>query len=346
MRNIWQRSAAKRATIVGLSIGLALALGGCALLGGAQSAEGEDADAILVLPTATPLALAPTLPVETPIPPTPTPTPTEEPTPTSQAPTPLPEPTRIGATTATPGGDEAGGSQASGAPGISIRPQLGEPGDIVMVDGSGFKPGVPVTLHWAAPDGETGPVYYEIETDERGNFQVGLIVLPADRWPGGPPAERDVLQLRALAEELAGHYYYADFTHIPRVGQTTLVLTYTNAKYGYEVTVPNGWEWDWQGDDPVNVRFESGSGSGSGFVRVLSGTDVTAIIQRVMGEEFPGEGYTTGNMTTGSYPGTQVTANNGRVVQFIPSGGRTYALSFTNDNGQFSLAIAGSFKLK
>ena len=215
-----------------------------------------------------------------------------------------------------------------------------------MVYGDGFKASVPVTLHWAEPDGETGPVYYEVETDDKGSFEVGLIVPPADRWPGGPPEERDILQLRAMAEELGpGNYYYADFTYIQRVGQTALVLTYANDDYGYTVSVPNGWKWSWEGEDTSDVRFESPTGTGGGFIRVLNEADVQAAIQTVMAEEFPGQGYTTGNMTAGAYPGTQVTADNERVVQFIPASGRVYALSFANENGQFALSIAGSFRL-
>src|SRR5690606_35056207 len=62
--------------------------------------------------------------------------------------------------------------------------------------------------------------------------------------------------------------------------------------------------------------------------------------------EFPGQGYTTGLLGAGAYPGTQATTDSGRTVQFIPSGGRTYVLSFVADNGQPMWSVIGTFALR
>jgi len=147
-----------------------LILSGCSLLGGGQGADAtEEAAQVAAGPTATatPLALAPTLAVGTP-----TDIPTVEggegdTTGESGAggPTPLPEPTQIGAPTATPedGGGDSGTDSGdapvvntgNSGPGITISPQLGEPLDVIVVNGSGFEPNEKVTFHSGAPNVNT-----------------------------------------------------------------------------------------------------------------------------------------------------------------------------------------------
>jgi hypothetical protein len=352
----------KQAFLLSLAIVAALALGACSVLGlgGGDGTPSADAGAGAALPTGTPLALAPTLPSGTA---TPAPTeeasltPTEEPTaeePTASAtgggPTPLPEPTQIGATEAA---EEEGEEQPtvqgpnvsrSAQPGIQIQPQLGEPEDIIMVYGDGFEPEETVRLHWAAPGGDPGPVYYALDADEQGSFEVGLIVLPADRWPGGPPSEGDEIELQAHTDSLGENYYWARFKVLPRITSASLVLDYVNEDYGYGITVPNGWTWTWSGEDTSDVRFKSPQGAGAGFILVEEG-EVNAVLPAVMAAEFPGQTYTTGDISAGAYPGTQATLDGGRIVQFIPSGGRVYVLSFVNDSGQPALDIFGQFEL-
>jgi hypothetical protein len=350
-----------------LLIILVFVLVGCGALGGddaTQAADEGSAAGAAPTATSTPLALAPTLAGDT----APTPTqavdepengdgegesPAEEP---SGGPTPLPEPTQIGAPTATPEDseeEEAEGeateapvvNTGSTGPGITIAPQLGEPLDVVVVNGSGFEPNEEVTFHWGKPNGKTGPEYWSMETDDNGNFQVGLKVLPADRWPGGPPEERDLLQLRVFAESLGEDYYFANFTYIPRVNSiTSLVQTYTNDEYGYSISIPNLWTWSWVEDDTTDVRFDSPN-AGTGFVRVEAGTNVSGLISTVMAQEFSGQNYTTRSISAGKYPGTEALLDSGRVVQFIPSDGQTYILSFINDNGKYDTNIHGSFTL-
>lgn len=332
----------------------ALILSGCnlfnALAGQPIAAEASPTPETGNPPPGTPFTLAPTLeqgPVLG------TPTPTSE---GGSAPTPLPEPTQIlPATPASEGGEApAGGGEttpvvptpAASGPGISLSPAVGEPGDVVIVTGSGFEPNTTVTLHWGAPDGPPGPVYWEVETDENGEFSVGLIVPPAEQWPRNPPQERDLFQLRAYSESLGDFYYWANFTYLERFNPvTSLVLTYTSEDYGYSIDVPNGWTWDWEEDATDNVRFAAPSGTAKGFIRVIETSDVNAAIQSVMAAEAPGQSYTTTQATLGAYPGTEVTAGNGLVVWFIPQGGRVYAISFTDDNGQFYTLIASSFRL-
>lgn len=336
-------------------------LSGCGLVGGADTAEpaATSEAAELTGPTSTPVTLAPTLgaqPTATATPqatvtpmPTAVPTDTEEPeeTTTGGTPTPLPGPTRIGTQEDEEGEETPSATRGSTQPGISISPQLGEPGDVTKVDGDGFEPGETVSLYWVAPGSSTatGTPYYELDADDEGSFTVDLIVLPAERWPGGPPQDGDEIQLQAVAPSLDGGYYYANFKKLTHEANTALALTYESEDYGYQIQVLNGWEWDWQNDDTSNVRFSSASGSGSGFVRVENGTNVDALIPTVMGEEFPGQTYTTGLLGAGSYPGTQATLENGRTVQFIPSGGQTYVLSFVSDSGQPLWNVIGSFTL-
>lgn len=305
------------------------------------------------LPTAAPPTEAPptATPSPTLIPPTPSPTPTETPIPVTEVPTPddviidelTPAATdddEAAGETATPGDDDA-------APGgISITPQLGEPEDIIIVRGEGFEPGAAVTLHWAEVDGPTGPEYYALEAGEDGRFEVGLIVPPAEDWPGGAPEPEDNIQLRALADELADGFYFANFKYSPRTNNGGLALVYTNEPFGYALTVPDGWEWSWASDDASNVRFESPEGQGRGFSRVVESADLETVIAQVMAEEFPDAAYEAGQMSVGAYPGTQVTLADGRVVQFIPDSGRVYAISFVNDAGSPALNVLDTFELR
>jgi hypothetical protein len=337
---------------VGLGVVL-LALSGCNLLrlaGGEEPTVEETpaADAEDAQPEATALTLAPTLPAggegEA----------ASEAAPEESggdlAPTPLPEPTQI--TPAASEGGEEGESEKPKIPspgeiaGISINPQLGEPGDIITVDGSGFAPSEKVTLHWAASGGETGPVYVEVEADSNGNFNVGLIIPPGDQWPGGPPKDLDILQLRARSESLGDFYYWANFRYLERFDPiTSLVQTFTNTDYGYAIDLPNAWTWKWEDDETFDVRFTSPSGIGKGFIRIANTTKASEAINAIMPLEAPGETYTTEEIGAGSYPGTQVKASNGLVVWFIPSSVRTYAISFMDDAGNFYEIIAASFRL-
>ncbi len=349
----------KQALLLSLAIITALALGACSALGlgGGDGTPSADAGAGSAAPTQTPLALAPTLPSGTATPsatPEASLTPTEEPTASETAeatvtgggPTPLPEPTQIGAEE----GEEQHTVQGpnvsrSAQPGIQIQPQLGEPEDIIMVYGDGFEPEETVRLHWAAPGSDDpGPVYYELGADEQGSFEVGLIVLPADRWPGGPPSEGDEIELQARTDSLGESYYWARFKVLPRVTSASLVLDYVNDDYGYGITVPNGWTWTWSGEDTSDVRFKAPEGAGAGFILVEEG-DVDDVLPAVMAAEFPGQTYTTGSISAGAYPGTQATLDGGRIVQFIPSSGRVYVLSFVGGSGQPALDIFGQFEL-
>lgn len=285
-------------------------------------------------------------PTETPQP-TPTPLPpSPEATPTRSTPTPLPEPTRIGSTQ--PAGEDEATTTPSGVAGISIEPNLGRPGEVITVSGDGFEPGEAVGLHWAGLDGESAPAFEEVEADEDGSFTQRVTVPPAADWPGGPAQEGDEIQIRATSATLGeGNFYYANFRYLTPFGVADApALPYENAEHGYRLEVPDGWTWSWVTGDTSDVRFTSTSGSGSGFVRVESGADVEALIPVIMAEEFPGESYETGLLGAGSYPGTQATTDGGRTVQFIPSGGRTYVLSFAGDNGQPLWSVIGSFALQ
>ncbi len=344
-------------------LGLLLALSGCTL----TAALGDDnaAPAATFTPTVnfapTAATLAPTLGPGVPtIPPTLAP-PTLTASPTGgSGPTPLPAPTQISVVSptptaiqgtpdpnATPAAPAPAPSTGGSGPGISMDPQLGEPLDVVVVSGSGFAPNEEVTLHWGKPEGKTGPEYWSLETDGEGKFSVGLIVPPADQWPGGSPQEGDYLQLRAFSESLEDFYYWANFRYIRRFNPvTSLPLTLSNTDWDYEIDVPNGWTWTWEEDKTENVRFAAGGGgAGRGFVRVIETTDVNAAISAVMSAE----GLTaasTRQATLGNFPGTEVTTTNGRIVWFIPARSRVYALSFTDENGQFYTLVASSLRIK
>ena len=166
---------------------------------------GCDALGISASPTLAPtVTTAPTQPpTNTPEPtPTPEPTATEAPTATAtrQPPTPLPTPTR----TAEDEGETTATRQPSGSvtPGISISPQLGEPGDTVTVRGDGFEPNEIVGLHWSSLEGPTGAAVQEVEADDEGSFTANVLVPAASQWPGGAAQELDELQLRAPSEAL------------------------------------------------------------------------------------------------------------------------------------------------
>jgi hypothetical protein len=340
--------------VMGLII-VALALSGCNLINLARdesAGDGTPPEETESVAQVTPLTLAPTLAQATVggtlAPPTLTPSP--DGAGGDLAPTPLPPPTQIAAPTPEGGEEGAGGAesaQTGGGPGISINPQLGEPGEIIIVQGSGFGAEEEVTLHWATPDGKTGPAYVNVDTDANGTFQVGLIVPPGDQWPGGKPKEMDYIQLRAKSESLGDFYYWANFRYVKRFNPvTSLVQTYTNKDYGYEIDLPNAWTWSWVEDDTSDVRFVSPKSIGKGFIRIATTTNVTSAIKTIMPLEAAGQTYTTDDISAGSYPGTQVTASNGLVVWFIPANGRTYVISFMDDEGRFYELIAVSFRLK
>lgn len=260
----------------------------------------------------------------------------------------MPEPTEIAAATATPEGSSTARPAGGSEPNMVISPQLGEPRDTVLVTVSNYPPSSALEFYWEPecrwPQGEP---YYEDEVDEQGKLEIGLIVLPAARWPDAPPEEGDSIWLIAQSDVGGGLFRCAEFVYLARYNAgTTLVLTYTNTDYGYSIKVPNAWEWSWVGDDTSDVRFKSPSGAGKGFVRVISGMDVNAILPGVMAAEFPGRNYTTGDVTVGSYSGTQATTDNGTIVLFIPHNGRTYALSFVGDSGQPTSTIMASFRLQ
>lgn len=343
---------------------LMLALSGCTLINLAGGEEGEQpAEEAAVepgQPTAT-LQLAPTLPAGTVepgamSPPTLTPGPEGEQAADAAAaeggPTAMPAPTEI-----QPEGEAAAEGETEDAPvnpeliipvgpGVSIDPQLGEPGELIMVKGDGFEPNEDVFLYWTARNGTIGDEpYFEITTDENGSFSVGLYVPGADKWPNNPPKEGDQFQLRAYTDNLGDYYYWADFMYVERFDQnTSLVLNYYSDKYPYEVDLLNLWNWD--DEEEENVRFTSGSGIGKGFIRVIEGASMSSTIKAVMAAEAPGQTYTTEGKTLGAYQGTEAVASNGLTVWFIPGNNRIYAISFTDDAGNFSLLIASSFRLK
>ncbi|MBN1312373.1 MAG: hypothetical protein JXB30_13225 [Anaerolineae bacterium] len=334
----------KKLSLIMLGIGVMMALAGCNFPGAPTGTEGGPPEVAEEgnLPTPTVYQLAPTLPATTPIPTAGPVTPTPA---TELAPTPLPAPTQIVPSTMEP---ETTGTPAQEGPVLTMNPAVGEPGDIVIIDGSGFPAGVHVTFHWGAVGGPPGPVYWELDADENGMFSEGLIVPPANKWPGGSPKERDLFQLQARWEEKVEgmqvtFYRFANFTYIKRFNpETSLVLTCENLTYGYKIDVPNGWTWDDSEDD--NFRFSAPSGNAKGFVRVLEGTDVNVAIQTVMAEEAPGQTFSSAAAAIGAHNGTKVTAANGLIVWFIASNGRIYALSFTKDDGQFYEIIAASFR--
>lgn len=194
--------------------------------------------------------------------------------------------------------------------------------------------------------GPHGPVYWEIDADANGAFIIDLRVPPAEKWPGGSAKDRDLFQLQARwVVDKAENYVFYNFTYVKRFSpETSLVLTYSSKTYGYKLDVPNNWKWD--DADAANVRFNAPTGNAKGFVRTLASTDVDAAIQTVMAAEAPGQTFASTSATLGAYSGTQVTAANGMVVWFISSGGRIYALSFVDGNGQFFTIVAASFRLE
>jgi len=329
--------ALKRASLI--IIVSAAFLSGCGLLEAAMSNPTATPTTAVAFPTATPFNLASTLP----------PAQTPEPT-TDLAPTPLPEPTQLGAT-ADPA---ATGTQAAPGvnidigrgPGITLSEDLGEPGLTIKVTGTGFEPDRNVTLHWATETGPLTAAFATIKADTEGSFVTTVTVPPANQWPGGPANENDFIQLRAKSDFWSdSDYFWANFRYVIRFNPvTSLVLPYTNTDFGYQITLPDGWRWSWEEDDTSNVRF-TGVGQGRGFVRVVNTASVNDAIATIMAAEAPGQGYTTGTASYGSYPATQVTAANGLNVVFIAASGRVYALSFVDDAGQFGGAIISSFKL-
>jgi hypothetical protein len=327
-----------------------LAVSGCNLLGGDDQSAVEATlpePGMGVIPTA--LNLAPTLAPGAAITATPAPTveaETEETGGEGLAPTPLPEPTQIVpdvAPTEAPAAAPASGG-GDNDPGIFIAPQLGADGQVIVVSGVNWPPNAKVSLHWAEPGGETGPVYWEVTADENGRFEVGLIIPPIDRWPGGEPQERDLLELRALTPSLEYQYYWATYTYIP-TSVSSLVLPFTNPDYPYSISVPNLWTWYWNEDDTTDVRFSSPYETGYGFARVVSGGSAESVVAKIMAQEAPGESYTTGELSTSGYPGVEATTDSGMVVQFIEGDDHIYVISFTGDDGKAAYNVLDTFTL-
>lgn len=347
---------------------LIILLTGCNLLGALNTPPTEPpaVETATSAPSPTPVTLAPTLSQNTLVPITLTPTATGQ-----GGPTALPAPTQIGASASasvTPAAGTAApvaGTPATSAPtatqpitsitdGIAIDPGLGEPGDLIHVIGKGFAPNEKITFHWnaASLSAATGAEYYSMNVDGLGNFDEYLYVPKADKWPGGAPKERDLLQLRVLAPSLGFNFVWANFTYVKRFNAgTSMVQLAVIDDFNYEIGLPNGWTWEWQQDDDdderhqENVRFYNPAGAERGWIRVIETTDVSAAIATVMSLE----GLTvasSANKTVGNFPGTEVKATNGRVVWFIPARNRVYALSFLDDSGNFYTDIGNTFKVK
>lgn len=261
--------------------------------------------------------------------------PTVTPAPTAAGPTPLPSPTPL--LTPTPMPTPAETAPVSG-PGIALQDNMGEPGEQVIITGSGFVPSEAISLHWTAPDGALTDPFETITADEEGAFT--LITTVPTAWPGGEPQEGDFLQLRAVT----GYYtYWANFRYVERfVPGATLVLNYTNPTYGYAVDLPNSWEWD--DDDETNVTFSAPTGTSGGFIRVAAGGDAAAVAQALMPEIAPGQTVTLVQGMLGASSGVQVTTSQGQVVWFVPSGGQTVIVSFWNDAGSDYAIITTSFR--
>jgi hypothetical protein len=119
-----------------------------------------------------------------------------------------------------------------------MNPGIGEPGDVVVVSGSGFVAGEAISMHWNAADlkAPTGPVYFETTADGSGAFSVGLIIPPADKWPGGPPAERSLIQLRITAPSLGFNWLYYNFTYVKRFNAQAATPTAVPATSTYTPT--------------------------------------------------------------------------------------------------------------
>jgi hypothetical protein len=337
----------KKSFLILLIIVAVAALTGCNLPGGSNATEGV-VETFAPPPSLTPasITLAPTLPLTTAVP-TVTPVTTTSTVDAALAPTALPAPTQIAPVTAAAGVTGTPGTQVAAAPSgpvLALNPPLGEPLDAIIVNGSGFPANAHITLHWGPVGGPHGPVYWEVDADANGSFTQDLLIPPAAKWPGGSPKERDLLQLQARSQAMKDNYVFANFTYVKRfVPETSLVLAYANQTYGYKLDLPNNWKWD--DADTANVRFTAPSGGAKGFVRTLTGSDVNAAIQTVMAAEAAGQTYSSGAGSVGVNTSTQVTAANGLVVHFISSGGRIYAVSFTDGAGKFFNLIASSFRL-
>jgi hypothetical protein len=334
-----------RCTFIGILLLMLAGLTGCNFFGaGTETPVPTPAVEATPIPPTPTLNLAPTLPPDQGSISPPTLTPSPEGTPAegeNRAPTALPEPTQID-----PGATQSAGTgpiiPVSG-PGISIRPDLGEPGETIQVEGSGFDPNIKVTLHWGSIDGTTGPQATEVTTSSSGSFSLFIQVPPADQWPGGNPKELDYIQLRAKYNN--DFFYFANYRYIVRFNPIVPVLPFSNTDYGYSITVLNGWTWSWDQDESNDVRFKSPSGGGFGFIQVFQNTSVNAVIPGVMAAEAAGQSYTTASAGVGAYPATQATAGNGLIVYFIPSGSTIYALAFVDDSGANLLSVAGTFRL-
>ena len=70
---------------------------------------------------------------------------------------------------------------AGGVGRITVDPAIGPPGIVTVVTGTGFGPGVPITLSWST--GITPASLEPVVTDAKGGFVAQLLVLPRDR-PG------------------------------------------------------------------------------------------------------------------------------------------------------------------
>ncbi|NDJ54718.1 MAG: hypothetical protein GYB68_16745 [Chloroflexi bacterium] len=341
------------------------------LVGSGDAQPEELAPTETVAPTPTTFELAPTLPPDDAVAPTAT-TETAEAEPTPDlAPTPLPEPTQIGATEAPEGEEEADDAEGEGdtddgsdepadnefspppvptGPGISISPAVGEPLDVIFVVGTGFAPNEIVELYWTSLTGTIGEVYYEQAADESGNFQVtfGLIVPPAERWPGGSAQEGDILQLRAYASSLGDEYFFANYTYIERFDPfTSLTQTFDNPDYDYVIDIADGWIWDWEGDIANAVRFETITGdTGFGFILVYGSDNTRGTVDVVMAQEAPGRTFTVEDVQFSGLSGLRATADNGLVVFFVSRDGRTYAISFTNVDGNVFSDVLSTFRFE
>jgi hypothetical protein len=257
------------------------------------------------------------------------------------APTAIPEPTQIptegeGSET-TPVVPEAG-------PGISINPQLSEPGTTITVDGDGFGAGQTVPLAWADSALGDGDQFDTVLADDEGAFTTTVTVPASSEWPGGSAEENEAIYLQAI-DTSDNIVYWAEFKYIELFNPQEPVLNFDNPDEGYSISVPNGWAWTWTEEETDNVRFQAPTETGGGFIRAFNSTSVESVIQTVMNSEFPDQSYTTAGAAAGRYAGQQAVTENDDTVYFFPNPGegRVYALYFVDSGDNIPFQVIDTF---
>src|SRR5258708_10494006 len=144
---------------------------------------------------------------------------------------------------------------AADTPKISLTPSAGSMNTQIVVGGDGFPAGQKVAIYLGVPNaGFGGQRYSETTADNSGKFSA-TFVMPGT-WPNGDPILETRLSVVAATADGAIKAS-AEFAFTPAPLDTLGWKAYANAKFGFRLMLPPGWDAIDQGE-LIDLRASAG----------------------------------------------------------------------------------------